>query len=155
MAFTIAKSGAWLSHTETVTVVDSDGTYNSSEVPVLGETSIMTNVEEEGGLVGKVQYTEDDLIGAIGGVGADPTAAKSSSTQTWVDLEDPANVADSTLEVYALPANAKKVRVQYTVTASGYGGDLGHAVVIYTSKQKKSNLGFSVDGTLGVGTDQN
>ena len=152
MAFTVTKSGGWFKHSEVVTVADTNGDYYSSEVNVIGEGTIMTSVEEETGLVGKIQYTEDDLIGSIGGVGQDPSAAKSSSTQTWTTLEVAANVGDSTIESYQLPANAKKVRVHYEVTAATYEGDLGHAVDIYTSKQPKSDIGF--DGaTDGIGLD--
>jgi len=145
MAWTTTASDGWLKNSETVTVVDSNGTYNSSALSVVGGGAIMTSVEEEAGLVGKIQYSVDDaVVGAVGGIGPDPSAA-TNSTQTWVDLEVAANVADSTLETYNLPKSCMQIRVQYTVTASSYSGDLGHAVDLYTN-EKKSNLGFSISG---------
>lgn len=149
MAWTTTASNGWIKNSETVTVVDSDGTYNSSALALLGGGTIMSSVEEETGLVGKIQYSVDDaVVGAVGGVGADPSSSI-DSTQTWVDLEVAANVGDSILETYQLPQSCRQVRVQYTVTAASYGGDLGHLVDIYTNK-KKSDIGFSISG---IGAD--
>ena len=150
MAFTITGSGGWLKHSELVTVADTDGTYNSSALAVIGGGAIMTSVEEETGLVGSIQYTTSDaVVGAVGGIGEDPSKAGSTSTVTWVDLEVAANVGDSTLETFMLPKNTKQVRVQYTVTEATYGGDLGHAVDIYTN-EKKSDLGLVMTNGIGV-----
>ncbi len=151
MAWTTVASNGWIKNSELITVVDADGPYNSSALSVLGSGgSIMTSVEEETGLVGSIQYSTDDtVIAAIGGVGADPSAALSSLPQVWVDLEVGANVGTSTLETFILPQSARQVRVQYTVTAGDYAGDLGHAVDIYTD-EKKSDEGFSISGSIGA-----
>ena len=150
MAWTTTQSDGWLKNSEVVTVVASNGTYNSSALSLIGGGTIMTSVEEEAGLTGEIQYSKDDaVVGAVGGVGADPTAPATDSTQTWVGLEVAANVGDSTLETFYIPKTARKVRVQYTVVAATYGGDLGHAVDIYTD-DKKSDIGFSIGG---IGAD--
>tara|TARA_R110000787_G_scaffold141883_9_gene255417 strand:- start:4291 stop:4734 length:444 start_codon:yes stop_codon:yes gene_type:complete len=141
MAITYAASGEWTKMSETVTVVDADGSHESSAFPTSGvETA---QAEEETGLVAKWQYTAADSPITIGGVGADPNG-RTLPSQSWTDLELPAAASGSLEKVY-IPANANYIRCHYTVTASTYGGDLGHVVDVYTNA-RKSDIGFSISG---------
>jgi hypothetical protein len=142
MAITYAASGdGWTKMSETVTVVDANGTHESSAFPASGvETA---KAEEETGLVAKWQYTSADSPITIGGIGADPNG-RTLPSQSWTDLELPASATGGLEKVY-IPANARYIRCHYTVTASGYDGDLGHLVEVYTNA-RKSDIGFSVTG---------
>ena len=124
MALTYAKVGGWTEVTNPVTVADSDGTYYGDEISVKGVKRMMGEINEEGGAVGKWQYTLDDTPISVDGIGLDPSATSSIGTKTWIDLEyEAVAVGDETMEDLPIPPDAKGIRPAVTITASSYGGN--------------------------------
>ena len=150
MALTYAKVGGWTEVTNPVTVADSDGTYYGDEISVKGVKRMMGEINEEGGAVGKWQYTLDDTPISVGGIGLDPSATSSIGTKTWIDLEyEAVAVGDETMEDLPIPPDAKGIRPAVTITASSYGGNTTIESKCLLSS-KKSDLGFSIGG---IGAD--
>jgi len=150
MALTYAKVGGWTEVTNPVTVADSDGTYYGDEISVKGVKRMMGEINEEGGAVGKWQYTLDDTPISVGGIGLDPSATSSIGTKTWIDLEyEAVAVGDETMEDLPIPPDAKGIRPAVTITAASYGGDTTIESKCLLSS-KKSDLGFSIGG---IGAD--
>ena len=150
MALTYAKVGGWTEVTNPVTVADSDGTYYGDEISVKGVKRMMGEINEEGGAVGKWQYTLDDTPISVDGIGLDPSATSSIGTKTWIDLEyEAVAVGDETMEDLPIPPDAKGIRPAVTITASSYGGNTTIESKCLLSS-KKSDLGFSIGG---IGAD--
>ena len=127
MALTYAKVGGWTEVTNPVTVADSDGTYYGDEISVKGVKRMMGEINEEGGAVGKWQYTLDDTPISVDGIGLDPSATSSIGTKTWIDLEyEAVAVGDETMEDLPIPPDAKGIRPAVTITASSYGGTVSY-----------------------------
>ena len=101
----------------------------------------------------KLQYTMDTPSITHSGVGQDPSAALSSSTQTWYDAKatdenaETAGGGDNILEAFIVPKNARFVKVVYTA-AHTYAGST-EATELWID-MKKSDIGFSVGG---IGAD--
>ena len=89
----------------------------------------------------------------VGGVGADPSAALSSSTMTWYDAKategnaETAGSGDDILEAFIVPKNAQYVRILFTAGGS-YGG--GSEATELWLDNVKSDIGFSI---TGIGAD--
>ena len=159
MAFTYAKEDGYIKATETITVAanSSGGAVETSgsSLPCTGANIVLAQADEDSNITAKVQYTMDsgqDVT--VGGVGADPSAALSSSSQTWYDAKategdaETGLTADDTLEAFILPKNAQYVKI-VMIAANGYGG--GSEATELWLDGVKSDLGFSIGG---IGTDQ-
>tara|TARA_R100000152_G_C6699725_1_gene129505 strand:- start:87 stop:566 length:480 start_codon:yes stop_codon:yes gene_type:complete len=157
MAFTYAKEDGYIKATETITVAanssGSDVETSGSSLPCTGAKIVLAQADEATNITAKVQYTMDSTDITVGGVGADPSAALSSSSQTWYDAKategnaETGLTADDTLEAFLLPKNAKYVKI-VMIAANGYGG--GSEATELWLDGVKSDLGFSIGG---IGTD--
>tara|TARA_Y100000593_G_scaffold18470_1_gene36867 strand:+ start:1432 stop:1914 length:483 start_codon:yes stop_codon:yes gene_type:complete len=158
MAFTYAKEDGYIKATETITVAANSTGGNvetsGSSLPCTGHTLILAQADEDTNITAKVQYTMDsgqDVT--VGGVGADPSAALSSSSQTWYDAkatEDDAETgvtADNTLEAFIVPKNAQYAKI-VMIAANGYGG--GSEATELWLDGTHSGIGFSI---AGIGAD--
>ena len=158
MAFTYAKEDGYIKATETITVAaNSSGSAvetSGSSLPCVGKGIVLAQADEATNITAKVQYTMDsgqDVT--VGGVGADPSAALYSSSQTWYDAKategdaETGVTADNTLEAFFLPKNAQYVKI-VMIAANGYGG--GSEATELWLDGVKSDLGFSIGG---IGTD--
>tara|TARA_R100000664_G_C2736009_1_gene125441 strand:- start:387 stop:869 length:483 start_codon:yes stop_codon:yes gene_type:complete len=158
MAFTYAKEDGYVKATETITVdansSGSDVETSGSSLPCTGHSIVLAQVDEDSNITAKIQYTMDsgqDVT--VGGVGADPSAALSSSTMTWYDAKategnaETAGAGDNILEAYIVPKNAQYVKV-VMIAANGYGG--GSEATELWLDGVKSDVGFSISG---IGAD--
>ena len=154
MAFTYAKEDGYIKATETVTIGSGAGDAAGSSLPCTGSHIVLAQLDEVTHLTGKLQYTMDsgqDVT--VGGIGADPSAALSSSTMTWYDAKqtegnaETAGAGDDILEAYIVPKNAQYVRILFTAGGS-YGG--GSEATELWLDGVKSDLGFSIGG---IGAD--
>ena len=159
MAWTITQNGGWLKHAETTAIPDvADGetdTSDSPEVPVTGVKRVMVKADEDStstvAISAKLYYTLDDAVSSIGGVGADPTAAGTTGTVTWVEAELGGALADNTLAMVDVPSRAKKVKVQYAMAPVGaaISSHAGMGTEIH-AELLDSSLGFEIGG---IGAD--
>ena len=154
MAFAYAKEDGYVKATETVTIAAGAGDTAGSSLPCTGSIIVLAQLDEVTHLTGKIEYTMDsgqDVT--VGGVGADPSAALSSSSMTWYDAKqtegnaETAGAGDDTLEAYFVPKNAQYVRVLFTAGGS-YGGGT-EATEIWLDGTK-SDIGFSISGNVGA-----
>jgi len=150
MAFTYAKEDGYVKATETITIASGAGDTAGSSLPCTGNIIVLAQLDEVTHLTGVIEYTMDsgqDVT--VGGVGADPSAALSSSTMTWYEAKategtaETGAAADNTLEAYIIPKNAQYVRVLYTAGGS-YGG--GSEATELWLDGVKSDIGFSISG---------
>jgi len=158
MAFTYAKEDGYIKATETITVAanSSGGAVETSgsSLPCTGHTLVLAQADEATNITAKVQYTMDsgqDVT--VGGVGADPSAALTSGSQTWYDAKategdaETGLTADDTLEAFIVPKNAQYVKV-VMIAANGYGG--GSEATELWLDGTNSGIGFSIGG---IGAD--
>tara|TARA_R100000353_G_scaffold131783_2_gene93459 strand:- start:3202 stop:3675 length:474 start_codon:yes stop_codon:yes gene_type:complete len=154
MAFAYAKQDGYIKATETITIASGAGDTAGSSLPCTGARIVLAQMDEVTHLEGKLQYTMDsgqDVT--VGGVGADPSSALSSSTMTWYDAKqtegnaETAGAGDDILEAYFVPKNAQYVRVLYTAGGS-YGGG-SEATEIWLDGVK-SDLGLVMTNGIGI-----
>ena len=158
MALTYAKQDGYIKATESIVIAanSSGGTVDTSgsSLKCTGHEIVLVQADEESGLAAKLEYTMDsgqDVT--VGGIGADPSAALSSSSQTWYDAKatdgnaETAGSGDDILEAFLVPKNAQYVRITYTAN-NGYGGST-EATELWLDGVK-SDLGFSISG---IGAD--
>ena len=154
MAFTYAKEDGYVKATETVTIASGAGDTASSSLKCTGKSIVLVQADTATHLTAKLQYTMDsgqDVT--VGGIGADPSAALSSSSQTWYEAKateanaETGATADDTLEAFIVPKNAQYVRVLYTAGGS-YGG--GSEAIELWLDNTNSSIGFSI---TGIGAD--
>ena len=162
MAFTYAKEDGYIKATETITVAanssGADVETSGSSLKCTGSQVVFAQADEDTNITAQVEYTMDSgQDTSVGGIGQDPTAALTSSTQTWYNAqategtaevaEGSSNMADDTLEAYFIPKNAMYVRITM-IAANGYGGGSEATELWLDSTQ--SDIGFSIGG---VGAD--
>ena len=158
MAFTYAKQDGYVKATESIVVAanSSGGTVDTSgsSLPCTNAKMVLVQADEESGLAAKLEYTMDsgqDVT--VGGIGADPSAALSSSSQTWYDAKategdaETGLTADNTLEAFFIPKNAQYVKI-VMIAANGYGG--GSEATELWLDGTNSSIGFSIGG---IGAD--
>ena len=158
MAFTYAKEDGYIKATETITVAanSSGGAVETSgsSLPCTGAKIVLAQADEDTNITAKVQYTMDsgqDVT--VGGIGADPSAALSSSSQTWYDAKatdgdaETGLTADETLEAFFIPKNAQYVKI-VMIAANSYGG--GSEATELWLDGTNSSIGFSISG---IGAD--
>ena len=158
MAFTYAKQDGYIKATESIVVAanSSGGTVDTSgsSLKCTGAKIVLAQADEESGLAAKLEYTMDsgqDVT--VGGIGADPSAALSSSSQTWYEAKategnaETGVTADDTLEAFLVPKNAQYVRITYTAD-NGYGGST-EATELWIDGTN-SSIDFSISG---IGAD--
>ncbi len=158
MAFTYAKQDGYVKATETITVAANSSGGNvetsGSSLPCTNAKIVLAQVDEDTNITAKIEYTMDsgqDVT--VGGIGADPSAALSSSTMTWYEAKategnaETGAAGDDTLEAYILPKNAQYVKV-VMIAANGYGG--GSEATELWLDGTNSSIGFSISGSLGA-----
>ena len=158
MALTYAKEDGFLKATESIVMPSGAGTYSSSLLPCAGLDSVLAQADIVSDLTFKVQYTfDEDSISVSGAIGLDPSSPSAiGDATTWYDAkatEGNAETdagADNVLELWRIPKDSKYVKILYTA-AGGYAGTT-EAIEMWIDGNK-SDIGFSIDGTLGVGAD--
>tara|TARA_R110002020_G_scaffold128392_4_gene287761 strand:+ start:358 stop:864 length:507 start_codon:yes stop_codon:yes gene_type:complete len=93
-------------------------------------------------------------VDSVGGIGIDPSAARSDTEWEWTDLDGGA-LADNTAEEFT--SVPPLLRIKAVATDADSGGTLAEELNVHFWYNPKSALnstgGFSIDSTKGVGAD--